>query len=152
MVLFSVSALDLLSSRNAQLNATELLLLRVQDTYLKAFLSRTVNQGQLTWYLHHRYYKVEVRPTMASITQFAVSSEYGCLSACVPIYTNIMLSTEFGLQIVRGDLLEDFIWGNMGDRSGEGLWETRSNCAIWPHCIGVSQMGILDIGKSVQLQ
>lgn len=106
---------------------------------------------------------MEVRPTILGLPatiQLAMSSNWRCVSAYVPIYTNVMLCSLFELQaqnftwqLLRGVLLEDFIWDNMGDVSDQALQESKGNCTTWLHHSDFNQVGVTEIRKkSMQLQ
>lgn len=100
---------------------------------------------------------MEVRPTMLGLPatiRLAMSSNWRCVSAYVPIYTNVMLCSFFELQaqnftwqLLRGVLLEDFIWGNMGDVSDQALQESKGNCTTCLHHSDFNQVGVTEIRK-----
>lgn len=102
---------------------------------------------------------MEVRPTILGLPatiQLAMSSNWRCVSAYVPIYTNVMLCSFFELQaqnftwqLLRGVLLEDFIWDSMGDVSDQALQESKGNCTTWLHHSDFNQVGVTEIRKKI---
>lgn len=100
---------------------------------------------------------MEVRSTMLGLPatiQLAMSSNWRRVNAYVPIDTNVMLCSFFELQaqnftwqLLRGVLLEDFIWGNMGDMSDQALQDSKSNCTTRLHHSDFNQVGVTKLEK-----
>lgn len=58
------------------------------------------------------------------------------------LFCFLFANTELlGLQLVKRDLLEGFMWENKGDRSVQALQESRSICSNWLHYVDFINWG-----------